>query len=146
MMKSTDLLTASGVFLTDQYQLTMAQLYYRLGIHETTAQFDHFFRSNPDYGIHKAGFCIYAGLDSLLDWLDESVFGETEINYLRHQKSAAGDPLFKEDFLDWLQHDFSAKAVNLYAMQEGRVVHPQCTHPCGRRPISGRSDYRDRIA
>jgi nicotinate phosphoribosyltransferase len=124
MMKSTDLLTASGVFLTDQYQLTMAQLYYRLGIHETTAQFDHFFRSNPDYGIHKAGFCIYAGLDSLLDWLDESVFGETEINYLRHQKSAAGDPLFKEDFLDWLQHDFSAKAVNLYAMQEGRVVHP----------------------
>jgi nicotinate phosphoribosyltransferase len=124
MMKSTDLLTASGVLLTDQYQLTMAQLYYRLGIHETTAQFDHFFRSNPDYGIHKAGFCIYAGLGSLLDWLDESVFGETEINYLRQQKSAAGEPLFKEDFLGWLQNDFSAKAVNLYAMQEGRVVHP----------------------
>ncbi|MBG0784198.1 MAG: nicotinate phosphoribosyltransferase [Anaerolineaceae bacterium] len=123
-MKSTDLLTASGVLLTDQYQLTMAQLYYRLGIHETTAQFDHFFRSNPDYGIHKAGFCIYAGLGSLLDWLDESVFGETEINYLRQQKSAAGEPLFKEDFLGWLQNDFSAKAVNLYAMQEGRVVHP----------------------
>ena len=124
MMKSTDLLTASGVLLTDQYQLTMAQLYYRLGIHETTAQFDHFFRSNPDYGIHKAGFCIYAGLGSLLDWLDESVFGETEINYLRQQKSAAGEPLFKEDFLGWLQNDFSTKAVNLYAMQEGRVVHP----------------------
>jgi nicotinate phosphoribosyltransferase len=59
-----------------------------------------------------------------LDWLDESVFGETEINYLRQQKSAAGEPLFKEDFLGWLQNDFSAKAVNLYAMQEGRVVHP----------------------
>ena len=124
MMKSTDLLTASGVLLTDQYQLTMAQLYFKLGIHETTAQFDHFFRSNPDYGIHKAGFCIYAGLGSLLDWLDESVFGENEIHYLRHQKSAAGEPLFKEDFLGWLQNDFSAKAVNLYAMQEGRVVHP----------------------
>ena len=124
MMKSTDLLTASGVLLTDQYQLTMAQLYFQLGIHETTAQFDHFFRSNPDYGIHKAGFCIYAGLGSLLDWLDESAFGETEINYLRQQKSAAGEPLFKEDFLSWLQNDFSSKAVNLYAMQEGRVVHP----------------------
>ena len=124
MMKSTELSTASGVFLTDQYQLTMAQLYYRLGIHETTAQFDHFFRSNPDYGIHKAGFCIYAGLGSLLDWLDESVFGETEINYLRHQTSSGGEPLFKEDFLEWLQHGFSAKAIDLYAMQEGRVVHP----------------------
>lgn len=124
MMKSSDLLTASGVLLTDQYQLTMAQLYFRLGIHEMTAQFDHFFRSNPDYGIHKAGFCVYAGLDSLLDWLEESKFGETEINYLRQQKSAAGEPLFKDDFLDWLQNGFSATSVNLYAMQEGRVVHP----------------------
>lgn len=124
MMKSKALHTASGVFLTDQYQLTMAQLYYHLGIHEMTAQFDHFFRSNPDYGIHKAGFCVYAGLDSLLDWLEESVLGETEINYLRNQKSASGKLLFKEDFLGWLQHGFSAMSVNLYSMQEGRVVHP----------------------
>ncbi len=123
-MKPEDLKTATGALLTDQYQLTMAQLYYQMGIHNTQAQFDHFFRSYPEYGIHKAGFCIYAGLDPLLDWLDEAIFGEQEIQYLRSQKTATGKQLFQDDFLTWLQKDFSAKAINLYAMQEGRVVHP----------------------
>ena len=123
-MKPNELITATGALLTDQYQLTMAQLYFRMGLHEKDAQFDHFFRSNPDYGIHKAGYCINAGLETLLDWLDQAVFGEEEINYLRNHKSSCGDRLFAEDFLDWLQHDFSAKAVNLYAMPEGRVIHP----------------------
>jgi nicotinate phosphoribosyltransferase len=123
-MKPKELISASGALLTDQYQLTMAQLYYRMGIHETMAQFDHFFRSNPDYGIHKAGYCVNAGLESLLDWMDQAVFSEDEINYLRSQKSATGDQLFADDFLSWLSNNFSAKAVNLYAMQEGRVVHP----------------------
>ncbi len=123
-MKPNDLQTATGALLTDQYQLTMAQLYFRMGLHEMNAQFDHFFRSNPDYGVHNAGYCVNAGLDTLLDWLDEAVFGEDEINYLRSHKSSNGEQLFADDFLDWLQHDFSAKAINLYAMPEGRVVHP----------------------
>lgn len=123
-MKSNALITASGILLTDQYQLTMAQLYYRLGLHNTPAQFDHFFRSNPDYGIHEAGYCIYAGLETLLDWLEEASFGEHEIAYLRQQKSAAGEPLFQDDFLSWLQNEFSTSAINLYAIQEGRVIHP----------------------
>jgi len=80
-MKSKDLKTATGTLLTDQYQLTMAQLYFRMGLHEKKAQFDHFFRSNPNYGIHESGYCVNAGLDTLLDWLDEAVFGEEEINY-----------------------------------------------------------------
>jgi len=123
-MKPKELQSASGALLTDQYQLTMAQLYYRMGIHETMAQFDHFFRSNPDYGVHEAGFCVNAGLESLLDWLDEVVFGEEEIDYLRSQKSSTGDQLFGDDFLDWLKNDFSVRTINLYAMPEGRVVHP----------------------
>jgi nicotinate phosphoribosyltransferase len=123
-MKFDDLKAASGVFLTDQYQLTMAQLYFRMGIHEMTAQFDHFFRSYPDYGIHNAGYCVNAGLTSLLDWLDLAVFGEEEINYLRSQKSSNGKQLFGDDFLSWLKNDFSSKAINLYAIAEGRVVHP----------------------
>ncbi|MEA3327121.1 MAG: nicotinate phosphoribosyltransferase [Chloroflexota bacterium] len=123
-MKQEEMKIASGILLTDQYQLTMAQLYYRLGLHETVAQFDHFFRSCPDYGIHNAGFCVNAGLDSLLDWLDTAHFGEAEIGYLRNQKSSRGERLFKEDFLDWLKDDFSTTAINLYAIPEGRVVHP----------------------
>jgi nicotinate phosphoribosyltransferase len=123
-MKPDEIKHASGPLMTDQYQLTMAQLYFRMGLHETKAQFDHFYRSNPDYGVHKAGYCINAGLESILDWLDLVVFGEEEIQFLRTQKSAAGDQLFGDDFLDWLRNDFDAKAINLYAMPEGRVVHP----------------------
>ena len=32
---------AEGVLFTDLYQLTMAQVYFQLGIHEKTAQFDY---------------------------------------------------------------------------------------------------------
>lgn len=123
-MKQKELKTAIGALLTDQYQLTMAQLYFRMGLHEKKAQFDHFFRSTPDYGVHKAGYCVNAGLGTLLDWLDEAVFGEEEINYLRGHQSSNGGQLFADDFLDWLQHDFSTKAINLYGMPEGRVLHP----------------------
>jgi nicotinate phosphoribosyltransferase len=123
-MKFDHMKHASGPLMTDQYQLTMAQLYFRMGLHETNAQFDHFYRSNPDYGVHQAGYCINAGLETVLDWLDQVVFGAEDLQYLRGQKSSTGAQLFADDFLDWLCHDFSAKAVNLYAMPEGRVVHP----------------------
>lgn len=123
-MKFNDLQSASGVLLTDQYQFTMAQLYYRMGIHETNAQFDHFYRSNPNYGIHKAGYCVYAGLESLIDWLNRAAFGREEINYLRSQRTSTGKQLFGDDFLEWLKTQFSAKAINLYAVPEGRVIHP----------------------
>jgi nicotinate phosphoribosyltransferase len=123
-MKPEQIRHASGALMTDQYQLTMAQLYFRMGLHETNAQFDHFYRSNPDYGVHKAGYCINAGLESILDWMDQVVFGKEEIDYLRSQKSSTGKQLFADDFLAWLSNHFSAKAINLYAMPEGRVVHP----------------------
>jgi nicotinate phosphoribosyltransferase len=61
-MKSKDRRTAEGILFTDQYQLTMAQLYFRMGLHERPALFDYFFRSYPDYGKNKAGYCINAGL------------------------------------------------------------------------------------
>jgi nicotinate phosphoribosyltransferase len=123
-MKIDHIKHASGSLMTDQYQLTMAQLYFRMGLHETNAQFDHFYRSNPDYGVHQAGYCIYAGLETVLDWLEQVVFGTEELEYLRGQRNSAGGQLFAEDFLNWLANDFSAKAINLYAMPEGRVVHP----------------------
>ncbi len=49
-MQSIDDNLTEGILFTDLYQLTMAQLYFRSGIHEKTAQFDHFFRKYPDYG------------------------------------------------------------------------------------------------
>ncbi len=46
-MRPFDHATAEGILFTDQYQLTMAQLYFRQGLHETTVLFEHFFRSYP---------------------------------------------------------------------------------------------------
>ena len=46
--------TAEGILFTDEYEITMAQLYYRMGLHEKLAQFDHFFRRYPNYDTHQA--------------------------------------------------------------------------------------------
>ncbi len=45
-MKKADRITAEGILFTDEYQLTMAQLYYRMGLHKVWSQFDHFFNKN----------------------------------------------------------------------------------------------------
>lgn len=115
---------AEGILFTDFYQLTMAQLYYRYGLHEKHVQFDHFFRSYPDYGAHKAGYCISAGLEWLLDWMREAHFTIDDIDYLRGQTGRSGERLFDEDFLTWLRANGSFNGLTLHAIPEGRVVHP----------------------
>ena len=115
---------SEGILFTDQYQLTMAHLYYRMGLHEKQVQFDHFFRDYPAYDGHKAGYCISAGLEWLLDWMEEARFGDREIDYLRSQTGRTGEHLFEEDFLDWLRDNGSFGGLTLRAIPEGRVVHP----------------------
>ncbi len=115
---------AEGILFTDMYQLTMAQLYFRMGFQEKQVQFDHFFRSYPDYGSHKAGYCICAGLEWLVDWMQLSRFGEDEINYLRGLKTRPGGRLFDDDFLSWLKANGDFSGLSMWAIPEGRVVHP----------------------
>ena len=123
-MKRSDHVTAEGILFTDQYQLTMAQLYYRMGLHEKPAQFDHFFRSYPDYGSHKAGYCINAGLEWLLDWMREARFRDQDIAHLRGQTDRTGNRIFDADFLAWLQKTSTFDGITMRAIPEGRVVHP----------------------
>ena len=123
-MKSPHHTTAEGILFTDQYQLTMAQLYFRVGLHEKRAQFDHFFRSCPDYGSHKAGYCINAGLEWLLDWMQDAHFRDEDIAYLRGQTGQTGERLFKTDFLNWLRANGTFEGITMRAIPEGRVVHP----------------------
>lgn len=115
---------AEGILFTDFYQLTMAQLYYRTGLYEKHVQFDHFFRSYPDYGAHKAGFCVSAGLEWLLDWMRAAHFTTDDIEYLRGQTGRSGARLFDDDFLGWLHANGDFGAITLHAIPEGRVVHP----------------------
>jgi nicotinate phosphoribosyltransferase len=123
-MKSTDRQTTEGILFTDEYQLTMAQLYYRVGLHEKQVQFDHFFRHYPDYGAHKAGYCINAGLEWLLDWMQEAHVRDEDIAYLRGQTGRAGSPVFGDDFLGWLRRNGAFGGLTMRAIPEGRVVHP----------------------
>jgi len=123
-MKSTERPTAEGILFTDQYQLTMAQLYFRMGLHERHAQFDHFFRHYPDFGLHMAGYCVNAGLEWLLDWMRESRCRDEDIEYLRGQRSASGGKVFGDDFLGWLRKNGNFESITMHAVPEGRVVHP----------------------
>ena len=109
---------------TDQYQLTMAQLYFRLGLHERPAQFDYFYRRNPDYGAHQAGYCVHAGLEWLLDWMRAARFDDDDIAYLQSQKEPGGARIFADDFLAWLRAHGNFDGITLRAIPEGRVVHP----------------------
>jgi nicotinate phosphoribosyltransferase len=128
--------TAEGILFTDEYQLTMAQVYFRQGLHETPAQFDHFFRSYPSYGVHQAGYCINAGLAWLLDWLQAAHFRPSDLDYLRGQRSHNGRQLFGDDFLNWLGRDGNFSAINLCAIPEGRVVHPNVPLTVVRGPLA----------
>jgi len=123
-MKLSDRITAEGILFTDQYQLTMAQLYYRQGLHERRAQFDHFFRGYPNYNGHKAGYCINAGLEWLLDWMEEVHFRDEDIAYLRGQKDRTGKRIFEDDFLSWLRENGTFDGITMRTIPEGRVVHP----------------------
>lgn len=113
-----------GILFTDQYQLTMAQLYFRTGLHQTTAQFDHFFRSYPDYGSHQAGYCINAGLEWLLDWMRDAHARDQDVEYLRSQTRSSGARLFDDDFLRWFRDEGGFDRISLRAIPEGRAVHP----------------------
>lgn len=123
-MKRESRAIAEGMLFTDQYQLTMSQVYFRAGLHTRRVQFDHFYRSNPHYGTHQAGYCVNAGLEWFLDWLGEAHFGEAEIELLRGQVGRGGRRVFDDDFLEWLRQDGDFSGISLHAVPEGRVVHP----------------------
>jgi len=123
-MNTAERQTAEGILFTDQYQFTMAQLYFRLGMHERQVQFDHFFRRYPDYGAHQAGYCVNAGLEWLLDWMQSVRFRPEDAAYLRGQTGRAGTPVFADDFLAWLQQMGDFEGIAMRAIPEGRVVHP----------------------
>ena len=124
MLKKFNQKVTEGFLFIDQYELVMAQLYFKLGIHEQQVQFEHFFREYPDYGSHKAGYCINAGLEWFIDWMTNTSITGDDIDLLKQSKTAAGDRLFADDFLKWLKENGNFSKINLSAIPEGRVIHP----------------------
>jgi len=123
-MESHDRAEIEGLLFTDFYQLTMAQLYYRHGLAERRAQFDYFFRSNPRYGDHAAGYSICAGLEWFVDWMLRTRATPVDLDHLRSLTGRSGARLFGDDFIAWLGANGSFESLTLRAIPEGRVVHP----------------------
>ena len=99
--------------LCDFYELTMGNGYYRNGFYKRNVYFDVFFRKVPDGG----GFAIAAGLEQLIDYIENLHFTEEDIAYLR------GRNLFCEEFLDYLRNfRFTG---DIYAIPEGTPVFPK---------------------
>lgn len=99
--------------LCDFYELTMGNGYLKAGFQDRITYFDVYFRSVPDGG----GYAIAAGLDQLIDYIEDLHFDQQDIDYLR------GRGIFCEEFLDYLANfHFSG---DIYAVPEGTPVFPK---------------------
>lgn len=107
-----DLKQRNLTMLTDFYEITMANGYFLNGKGDTTAQFDMFFRTIPDNG----GFAIMAGVEQLVEYLENLSFSDKDIEYLRGRG-------FCEEFLDYLKN-FEFKC-DVYSVPEGTPIFPR---------------------
>ena len=99
--------------LTDMYELTMMQGYFKNAHANVDVIFDMFYRRNPDGN----GFSICCGLEQVIDYVENLRFNKDDIDYL----SSLG--IFDGDFLDYLA-DFRFTG-DIYAIPEGRVMFPK---------------------
>lgn len=106
-----DLQQRNLTMLTDFYEITMANGYFLNGKGNTIAQFDMFFRTVPD----KGGFAIIAGVEQIVEYLENLSFSDKDIEYLRGRG-------FDEKFLDYLKN-FEFKC-DVYCVPEGTPIFP----------------------
>ena len=99
--------------LTDLYELTMMQGYFRNQGENKTVIFDAFFRTNPFGG----GYSVMAGLAQLIQYVRELHFGPDDIDYLYSLH------LFDDDFLDYLKSfHFTG---DIWSIPEGSLIFPR---------------------
>ena len=103
--------------LCDYYELTMANGYYRAGMSDSITYFDMFFRDIPDGG----GFAIAAGLEQLIEYINNLEFTDEDIEYLRSKNC--------------LRRGISRKAEDL------PLYRRHLCHPGGHADLSGRADH-----
>ena len=97
--------------LSDAYEFMMADAYLRSGMQDLRAVFDVYFRKTPNNG----GYAVMAGLDKVIDYLQNIEFKEEDIDYLRSLGLSEG-------LLEKLK-DFHFNG-NVYAIPDGTPVFP----------------------
>ena len=99
--------------LCDFYELTMSNGYFKKGYRDRITYFDLFFRRCPDGG----GFAIAAGLEQIIEYIQDLHFSQEDIAYLRERN------LFSEEFLEYLAgFKFTG---DIWAVPEGTPVFPR---------------------
>lgn len=107
-----------AALLTDQYCLTMAQVFWRQGRDETVS-FEMFVRS-----LKQRGYLVAAGLQTVLDYLADWRFTDADIAHLRTLRGPDGlNGLFDEGFLAYLAELRFTGQVD--ALAEGTVIGAQ---------------------
>ena len=99
--------------LTDLYELTMMQGYFKNKEENQTVIFDMFYRTNP----LESGYAVFAGLEQVIAYIKELHFAEQDIEYLKSLH------IFEQDFLDYLK-DFHFSG-DIYSLPEGTVIFPR---------------------
>ena len=99
--------------LCDFYELTMGNGYLLTGLKDRITYFDVFFRDVPDHG----GFAVCAGLDQLIEYIQNLHFSPEDIEFLR------GKQIFSEGFLSYLR-EFRFTG-DIYAIPEGTPIFPR---------------------
>ena len=97
--------------LADFYEFTMSNGYFEKNKNDI-AYFDIFFRNIPD----KGGYAIVAGLEQIIEFIQNLRFDDEDIEFLRSQK------IFSEEYLKYLR-DFKFTG-DIWAIPEGKVVFP----------------------
>ncbi|MFS1141053.1 nicotinate phosphoribosyltransferase [Enterococcus hirae] len=95
---------------TDLYQINMMQTYWELGRADLHAVFECYFRDMP----FNHGYAVFAGLERLVEYLENLTFSESDIEYLRKMD------IYPEGFLTYLK-EFKFKATVRSAC-EGELV------------------------
>ena len=102
--------------MMDFYEMTMAHGYFADNDKDVKVAFDVFYRANPD----KGGFAIFAGLEQIIEYVENMEFSTDDVEYFRSQG------IFSEEFLNYLA-DFKFTG-DIYAMPEGTIMYPN--EPC----------------
>jgi nicotinate phosphoribosyltransferase len=118
MTTLTDIYKPSLALLTDLYQLTMAQGYWKLDRADEPAVFNLEFRTRP-FG---SGYAIAAGLQQAVEFIDNLQFDQADLAYLATLTGSDGEALFDPAFLDYLGR--LKLDLDIHAVEEGSVVFP----------------------
>ncbi|MGM9925408.1 MAG: nicotinate phosphoribosyltransferase [Bacillus sp. (in: firmicutes)] len=78
---------------TDAYQLNMVETYWHDGVHNRKAVFELYCRKLP----FNNGYGIFAGLERIVEFLQNYRFTESDIDYLREEVG------YEEEYLEYLR-------------------------------------------